>query len=206
MDLTSLRQEENEACRERDKVEEMLFHEVVFDLMLGVEQNLILGTENAKEVDKETVRKVLGEAVRDGTDYKINLKRLGRVLNVKPGDPEFQRLEFVCKYFLKKNLRRKTKKSNNRLRPVVNSRSSNRRVRRNLRFSAEDFEEIPENDSRLEELPGPTQAHQGKGEEEAGKAGGDAAEEKGQGSPRVHLQSPNFEEKVGDGPSVRQTL
>lgn len=110
MDLETLRQKEREAFREREKVEEMLFHEIIFDLMAAKEYGQILG-ERQKQISKNTVLDVLGLCVRDGTNYKDNLTAFAQAFNLNTGEAEYQRVDFVCKYILKKSLRRKSNKS-----------------------------------------------------------------------------------------------
>ena len=44
----------------------------------------------------------------DETNYKQNLKRLSDLFEVRSGEGEFQRVDFVCKYILKKSLRKKS--------------------------------------------------------------------------------------------------
>ena len=121
VDLTNLRKEEREALREREKVEEMLFHEIIFDLMMGLENKQVLGGNNEQSISKDTVTNVLRVCVRDGTDYENNLREYSNMFQVVKGNAEYQRIEFVCKYILKKSLRQKSNKSINQLRPVTKS-------------------------------------------------------------------------------------
>ena len=89
----------------------MLFHEIIFDLMAGMEHGQILGTEREKEISRKTAQNVLSICVRDGTDYKTNLKEFAHIFNLNVGEAEYQRVDFVCKYILKKSLRKKSNKT-----------------------------------------------------------------------------------------------
>lgn len=122
VDLATLRREEREAFREREKVEEMLFHEIVFDLMAALENEQVLGTDRLQHVTKASAKRVLGVCIRDSTDYSGNLEAFTRLFKLTRDDSEFQRIEFVCKYILKKSLRKKADQARQKLRPATASR------------------------------------------------------------------------------------
>ena len=119
--MAVLRKQEREAFREREKVEEMLFHEIVFDLMTALENDQVLGTDRQQHVRKQSVNQVLGVCIKDGTNYRANLDSFTQMFSLKQGDSEFQRVEFVCKYVLKKSLRKKSDQVKKQLRPSTKS-------------------------------------------------------------------------------------
>lgn len=119
-----MRREEREAFREREKVEEMLFHEIVFDLMAALENERVLGTDRLKNVSKDSAKRVLETCIRDSTDYSGNLETFTRMFQLTEGDSELQRIEFVCKYILKKSLRKKGEKGKKKLRTGTGSRGN----------------------------------------------------------------------------------
>ena len=156
MDLETLRQKEREAFREREKVEEMLFHEIIFDLMAGKEHGQVLGSEEQKRVSKKTVLEVLSLCVKDGTNYKENLRTFAQSFDLNVGEAEYQRVDFVCKYILKKSLRKKSRKSSSFKDSTLSKWKKGviARVKEEVRFSAQNLRKIQKTCRRSHQLPG----------------------------------------------------
>lgn len=85
----------------------MLFHEIAFDLMAALENERVLDSERQHTVRRASAAKVLGSCVLDRTNFRGNLRGLAQLFGLRKGESEYQRAEFLCKYVLKKNLRRK---------------------------------------------------------------------------------------------------
>lgn len=104
--------------KENDKVEEMLFHEMIFNLLTELNSN--------KELTQLCMIKFLSHIVRDGSDMKQNKNNLREYFGNKNlyDHQKEESIEFICKYVLKKTLRLKNKNKIKNLKESTKSKNN----------------------------------------------------------------------------------